>query len=309
MLTKKQLVGPWAGLPVAWNKDFTFDEKTYRGDVSRCCEAGVHGVYTGGTTGEFYAQEFEEFAQITEATIAECANGKTPVMIGCTATHTRGAIRKARHAQEKGADAIQLALPFWMEVSDMDAMNFFKEVSDAVPGMPMTIYETLRAKKAISLELHKKIHEMVPAVIGVKSNANTVGNSPDGCRELSKFHHVFVGEMLWGKLGPFGAIGCCSAFIYQNPRILLATFDLLAKGKWDELNVWMEKYNRLIGEGLKPMFEAGCEDSAIDRLLGLSAGFLKTSLHCRRPYPSCTTAHLTQFRAWLEKNLPEFLEL
>ncbi len=309
MLTKKQLIGPWAGLPVAWNMDFTFDENTYRGDVSRCCDAGVPGVYTGGTTGEFYAQEFEEFTQITDATIEECRKGKTPVMIGCTATHTLGAIRKARYAQEKGADAIQVALPFWMEVPDSEVVRFFREVSDAVPGMPMTIYETLRTKKAISLELHKEIHETVPAVIGVKSNVNTLGNSPEGCRELSKFHHVFVGEKLWGRLGPFGAIGCCSALIYQNPRILMAVFDLRMKEKWDELNVWMEKYDRIISEGLKPVIEAGCEDSAIDRMLGLSAGFLKTSLHCRGPYPSCTPAHLAQFRTWLEKNLPEFLKL
>ena len=57
------------------------------------------------------------------------------------------------------------------------------------------------------------------------------------------------------------------------------------------------------------MFEAGCEDSAIDRMLGLSAGFLKTSLHCRGPYPSCTPEHLAGFRRWLEKNHPEFMEL
>lgn len=309
MLTKKQFTGPWAGLPVAWNEDFTFDEKTYRGDVAQCCEAGVPGVYTGGTSGEFYAQEFEEFTRITDATITECRNGKTPVMIGCTSTHTRGVIRKARYAQEKGADAIQVALPFWLEVPDAEAVRFFKEVSDAVLGMPMTIYDTLRAKKVISLELHKKIHAAVPAIIGVKSNANTLGNSPAGCRELSKFHHVFVGEMLWGKLGPCGAIGCCSSFIYQNPRILLSVFDLRMKEKWDELNVWMEKYKHIISEGLKPIFEAGCTDSAIDRMLGLSAGFLKTSLHCRRPYLSCTPAHLANFRTWLEKNLPEFLKL
>jgi hypothetical protein len=53
----------------------------------------------------------------------------------------------------------------------------------------------------------------------------------------------------------------------------------------------------------------GLMDSALDRVLGLSAGFLRTSLHCRAPYPSGTPELLEAFRAWLRENDPEFLEL
>jgi len=309
MLTKSQLIGPWAGLPIAWKDDNGFDEKTYRRDVASCCAAGMPGVYTGGTTGEFYALEFEEFKAVTDATIRECRNGKNPVMIGCTATFTLGVIRRARYALEKGADAIQIALPFWMELTDDEALDFFKEVSAAVPGMPLMIYETLRAKKAISLKLHRLIHAAVPAVIGVKSNENTLGRTKKGCAELSKFYQVFVGESMWHELGPSGAISCCSSLVYQNPRIVLQVFDLLLKKQWKELKVAMDTFDHIVNEGLKPCFAAGCQDSAIDRLLGLSAGFLKTSLHCRKPYVSCTPAQLVQFRKWLKANHPEYLDL
>ena len=151
MLTRATFRGPWAGLPVAWKDDMTFDEKTYRGDVARCCEAGVPGVYTGGTTGEFYAQDFDEFKRITDAAVRECKRGKTPVMIGCTSTFTLGVVRRAQYARDRGADAIQVALPFWMEVPDPEVVPFFKAVSKAVPGMPISIYETRRAKKALTL--------------------------------------------------------------------------------------------------------------------------------------------------------------
>ena len=309
MLKQKQLIGPWAGLPGAWKNDLSFDEKTYRSDVAACCAAHVHGVYTGGTTGEFYAQEFEDFKAITNATIRECRNGRTPVMIGCSSTHTLGVVRRACYAAERGADAIQVTLPFWMEVPDSAVVEFFRTVSDSVPGMPMTIYETTRAKKVISLTLHKQIHRAVPAIMGVKSNAQTLGDSEAGCRALSKFYHVFVGENRWHKLGPSGAIGSCSSFIYQNPRVMLQVFDHRLQKKWAEMKTWMDKYDHICTEGLKPMFSVGCEDSAIDRVLGLSAGFLRTSLCCRGPYPSCTKKHLADFRAWLKKHHPEFLEL
>lgn len=309
MLRIEQLRGPWAGLPVAWNEDCSFDEKTYRKDVARCCEAGMPGVYTGGTTGEFYAQDIDEFKAVTDATIQECKNAGTPVMIGCSSTYTLGVINRARYAAEKGADAIQIALPFWMEVPDNFVVDFFAEVADSVPGMPITIYETLRAKKAISLEQHRQIKERVPAVIGVKSNEGTLGDTPEGCTELSNLYNVFVGENKLLALGPFGAIGSCSSLVYQNPRIILHVFNLLFDKKWEELDGWMKKINSMIFEGLKPCFDAGCADSAIDRLLGLSAGFLKTSLSCRKPYPSCTPEMLADFQTWLKSNMPEFLEL
>ena len=57
MLTRDDLKGPWAGLPVAWDENLGFDEKAYRTDLERACKTGVPGVYTAGTTGEFYAME------------------------------------------------------------------------------------------------------------------------------------------------------------------------------------------------------------------------------------------------------------
>lgn len=308
-LTRQNMIGPWAGLPIAWNDDDTFDEKTYRQDIARCCAASIPGIYTGGTTGEFYALDFDEFKPVVKATIAECKQAGTPVMIGCSSTFTLGVIRRARYAQEQGADAIQVALPFWMEVPDREVVPFFKTVSDAVPGMPISIYETMRAKKVISVAQHRAIHKEVPAVIMVKSNENAVGRTPEGCAELSKLYNVFVSEEIIARVGPYGATGCCSALVYQNPRIVLHMFDLLAGKQWMELKDWTDKVHRLIYRGLKPCFDAGCTDSAIDRLLGLSAGFLKTSLRSRGPYPSCTSKMLKQFQQWLKRNMPEFLEL
>ena len=45
MLTRQDMIGPWAGLPVAWDEKLNFDEQTYRADLERTCKAGVPGVY------------------------------------------------------------------------------------------------------------------------------------------------------------------------------------------------------------------------------------------------------------------------
>ena len=203
MLTRETFTGPWAGLPVAWTNDDRFDEATYRADVARCCEANVPGVYTGGTTGEFYAMEFDEFKAVTRATVEEChARGK-PAMIGCTSTYNLGAARRAAYAAQCGADAIQVALPFWMEIGDAQIVPFFKEVVDASGGLPLSIYETMRAKKALTLDQHRAVKDAVPSYLMVKANEDTVGRTPDGCRVLSEYVNVFVGENEFGSARSF----------------------------------------------------------------------------------------------------------
>ncbi len=309
MLTRSSFRGPWAGLPVAWKDDDTFDEKTYRQDVARCCAAGVPGVYTGGTTGEFYAMEFEEFAAVADAAIAECKQARTPVMIGCTSTFTRGALRRARYARDKGADAIQLAIPYWMALTDDEIVRFFEEVAQAVPEIPISIYETLRAKRPIPLEVHRRIHQAIPQVLMVKSNEETLGCSKEGCAALNDLYNVFVGEHLICELGPYGAVGCCSSLVYMNPRYTLTMFELLYAKQWDALKPMTDRVRRFFVDGLAAISSKGCLDSAIDRLLGRTTGFLKTSLRCRGPYTSCTEADMAQLRAWLQVHAPELLEL
>ena len=47
MLTRKEMIGSWAGLPVAWKDNgLTFDQEAYRANVQRVCRAGARGIYT-----------------------------------------------------------------------------------------------------------------------------------------------------------------------------------------------------------------------------------------------------------------------
>ena len=309
MLTRETMTGPWAGMPTAWKKDLSFDEAAYRTDVERMCKAGAPGVYTGGTTGEFYAMEFDEWQAVSRATVDTCKANNTPVMLGVTSTYTLGAQRRAAYAAELGADAIQVALPFWMEMDDRDVVPFFKAVSDAAPGLALSVYETLRAKKALSLDQHKAISDETGRYVMVKSNAGTLGSTAEGCEALSEFVNVFVGENAWLPLGPHGAMGGCSSLIYVNPRITLQMFDLMTQKKWEDLKALTEKAERFILEGLKPYFDRGCTDSALDRLMGVTTGFLSMGIQSRGTYPEVDEQDVADLRAWTETHVPEFLEL
>lgn len=309
MLTQETFTGPWAGLPVAWTDNDEFDEVTYRADVARCCEAGVPGVYTGGTTGEFYAMEFDEFKAVTRATVDEChARGK-PAMIGCTSTYTLGAARRAEFAAQAGADAIQVALPYWMEVGDKQVVPFFREVVVASGGLPLSIYETTRAKKVLNLDQHLAIKDAVPSYLAVKANSDTIGSTPEGCKALSTFVNVFAGEDAFGELGRAGLKGSCSSVIYWNPRVILSLWKQVEQQDWKSVDATCLRLMNLFEFLGKTFGPKGFTDTAFDRMGGLAGGFLRCGLRGRGPYPFASLDDVETLRRWYREHFQEMLTL
>jgi dihydrodipicolinate synthase/N-acetylneuraminate lyase len=309
VLNRQTFTGPWAGLPVAWTADDHFDEAAFRGDVARCCKANMPGVYTAGTTGEFYAMEFDEWKAVTRAAVEEGhAHGK-PVMIGCTSTYNLGAARRAAYAAQCGADAIQVALPFWMEIGNAEIVPFFKEVADAAGGLPLSVYETTRAKKALTLDQHRAVKDAVPSYMMVKANADTVGRTPDGCRALSEFVNVFVGENEFARLGRLGAKGGCSSVVYWNPRVILSLWQAVERQDWANADATCQKLDALFAFLGKAFGAKGFTDTAFDRMGGMACGFLKCGLRSRGPYPHATDEDIETLRRWYGEHFPEMLVL
>jgi len=304
MLAATTLKGMWAGLPVAWTDD-RFDEVRYRRNVQRCCEAGAHGVYTHGTTGEFYAQTFEEWRVVAMATAETCRAYGAPVQIGVTDLSTRQVARKAEIAALLGADAVQTAFPFWMPLSESEAVQFLVDLAQAVPGMPIVLYATARAKTAATPELLRRALDAGVPLIGCKYTGD-VSDVPvlvATCPEVS----FFVGEAHLATGMAAGARGACSAYVYVCPRYMLRYYRLCEQGEW-EAACRIERHVQAWHAGpCEHLFARGLLDSALDRLFARAAGFIDTELECRPPYASATQDDLERYVSLCETDFREFL--
>jgi len=309
MLSRRNFRGPWAGLPIAWTDEDRFDEAVYRSDIARCAKAGIPGIYTGGTTGEFYAIDLDEFRLITSVTIEEARSNNVPVMIGCTSTCTRNVLRRIEVAVAKGADAVQVALPFWMPLADHEILPFFKEVTAASAPMALSIYETNRAKRVLTLDQHRAIRDAAPTYMMVKAVEGTLGDTVEGCRQLSEFTNVFSDEPRWAELGQADVAGSCSSMVYWNPRVLLSLWDAVQRGQWEIVSAQCDRLAMLLRHLFTSFEGRGFADSAYDRLGARATGFLQTSLRCRQPYSHATPQDLRALRDWLHVELPEMLKL
>ena len=100
MLTLEKLKGMWNGLPTPWNKKGGFDSDAFIENVTRCVKAGSPGIYIGGSTNEFYAQDFSLFKELTNALLETLKGTSVPNQIGINSLTTDEVIKRGHYAVE-----------------------------------------------------------------------------------------------------------------------------------------------------------------------------------------------------------------
>ncbi len=99
---------------------------------------GVHGLISGGSTGENYAQTVEERLELARFT-NEQLKGRLPLVVGTGAMLTPDSIALASGAREIGADAILLASPPYSVPTDREnALNAL--AIDKAADLPVMLY-------------------------------------------------------------------------------------------------------------------------------------------------------------------------
>ncbi len=99
---------------------------------------GVHGLISGGSTGENYAQNVSERLQVAEF-IAKQLKKRVPFMLGTGAMMTPDSTALAMGARKMGADAVLIATPpYSMPTERENALNVLR--IDKVSDLPVMLY-------------------------------------------------------------------------------------------------------------------------------------------------------------------------
>ena len=130
--------------------------------------SGVDGIYTNGTSGEFYAQTEDEFDRIHALVAEKCEKARMPFQIGVGHMSAQISIARMRHAIELAPGAIQMILPDWFPVSDEEAIAFLKSMSDVSGPIGLVLYNPPHAKRVLDPAAFGKFCKGVPRLIGVK---------------------------------------------------------------------------------------------------------------------------------------------
>lgn len=106
--------------------------------VEHLVSVGVHGIISGGSTGEYYAQTMDERLEVARFTKERIA-GRIPVIMGVSAIRQPDSIALATTAREMGADAILIGSPpYAVPTENENALNAL--AIDRAANLPIMLY-------------------------------------------------------------------------------------------------------------------------------------------------------------------------
>jgi 4-hydroxy-tetrahydrodipicolinate synthase len=133
-----QFNGIYTPLVTPYFDDGSIDYEKLDDVIEWLIASGVHGLISGGSTGENYAQTVQE--RIDLARFAkDRLKGRLPLVVGTGAMLTTDSIALATSAREMGADAILLASPPYAVPTDREnALNAL--AIDKAADLPVMLY-------------------------------------------------------------------------------------------------------------------------------------------------------------------------
>jgi len=109
--------------------------------------AGIGVIAACGTTGECAALLWEEKRAFVD-TIVQVNRKRVPVFAGATALGTKETIQQMRGLRDVGADGAFVGLPLWQTPTIENAVQFYADLGEAVPDMPILVYANARVFKS-----------------------------------------------------------------------------------------------------------------------------------------------------------------
>ncbi|ONK09654.1 dihydrodipicolinate synthase family protein [Streptomyces sp. MP131-18] len=233
-------------LPMA--PDGAVDARSLECHLRHLFDAGIHGLWMNGTTGEFHALDVAERA-VAVRVAAEVAAGRAPVVAHVGDTATRLAIRHARAAVDAGADQVSVIAPYFAELGREELRDHYRRIAEAV-GFPILAYHMPRLTKfALTADCVVRLAQE-GVLAGIKDSdgdmawfRRLVRRSAAAGSEL----RCFTGGSAISDLSLFvGASGVTSSLANLTPRHLVALYDAARAGDWARARQMQDQLDDLL---------------------------------------------------------------
>ena len=152
--------------PLLDNK--TLDVKGLENLVEHLVGGGVHGLFILGTTGEAPSLSYELRKEFIKRT-CELVNHRIPIMVGITDTCFESSLEIAEYSQQVGADAVVVAPPFYIPISQSELMDYLESLIPRLP-LPLMLYNMPSYTKVhMAIKTVKTAQEL--GAIGIKDSS------------------------------------------------------------------------------------------------------------------------------------------
>ncbi|MGH2411540.1 MAG: dihydrodipicolinate synthase family protein, partial [Chloroflexota bacterium] len=209
-------------------------------------EAGVHGLFFLGSTGETAFLTTEQRATVLEVATHPVA-GRVPVVAGIIDMTTARALVHARVAEREGVDGLVLTAPFYTRTSPPEIIEHFRAIRAAV-DLPILAYDIpvcvhTKLTRAMLIQMARE-----SLIVGVKDSSGDEANFRGLVLDAQTFPNfsVFTGSELLVDTALFmGANGAVPGLGNVDPEGYLRLYRAARAGDWATARQEQERLYRL----------------------------------------------------------------
>ncbi|AZD20710.1 Dihydrodipicolinate synthase family [Pseudomonas chlororaphis subsp. aurantiaca] len=149
------------------------DLDTLGRSIDRLIDSGVHAIAPLGSTGEGAYLSDAEWDQIAEFSIRHIAK-RVPTIVSVSDLTTAKAVRRARFAEAKGADAVMVLPTSYWKLSEAEILAHYQAIGASI-GVPIMLYNNPATSGTdMSVELILRIFNAVENVTMVKESTGDI---------------------------------------------------------------------------------------------------------------------------------------
>lgn len=257
LLTVEDIKGCWAIIPTPATPDagdinasFTVDLDETARAIEAMIQAGVDGILSLGTLGECGALTWDEKSAFI-AKMVETAAGRVPIFAGTSSLSTRQTIWETREAYKLGATGTMIGPPMWNKPDAAMAVQFFKDVSSAVPEMAICVYaNTFVFKFDFPPPFWAGIADIPQVVMAKTATHGTYLRDVAGCQGKIRILPMDSEYVPAARMSPETAVAFWSSSASCGPAPAVALRDIVIEAKqthdWQKALELMGKMNQAV---------------------------------------------------------------
>ena len=207
--------------------DEEVDVTSLRRLVDYLLRNGVHGIWAGGTTGEFAALSEEQWAIAIETVVNETA-GRVPVIGNISAAGTKLAVGRGLSVQEMGLDGIAATPPYYYDCAQDELLDHYRRIKDGV-GLPLWVYNIPATVKTVVAPATVAQLASEGSVVGIKDSSGAgelLGELNVLCEQMDVHLLRFLGTIFRAtNTSGVGAHGVIPGIANLVPRTIVKAWE------------------------------------------------------------------------------------
>ncbi|KWE46458.1 dihydrodipicolinate synthase family protein [Burkholderia ubonensis] len=213
-----------------FSADGDVDLKALEALIERLVADGVHGIAPLGSTGESAYLSDAEWEAVADTSI-RAVRKRVPTVVGISDLTTAGAVRRARFAEQAGADAVMVLPVSYWKLGNDEIVGHYRAIGDAI-GIPVMLYNN-PATSGVDMS-----PELIATICRTVDNVTMVKESTGDIMRMHRLAQLSDGAIpFYNGSNPMalaalaaGAAGWCTAAPNLNARLPLALVEAVRAG-------------------------------------------------------------------------------